>query len=220
MPVWPVESRCLDVESTPASQVFPSGCSWLGIVRCGGVLKTEARKQFADGLIAHLPALRRYAMALVGNAAGADDLVQDCIERALRQQDGLRDRQRLAGWLRSILHNLYVDELRRRRSRGVEEDLSNLIDDGALSVPAGDAGAFRDFVSAMSALSVEHRQILLLVGLEGLNYREISEELNIPMGTVMSRLARARERLRAGLEGDGTPAGNVAMLVSHRRSER
>jgi RNA polymerase sigma-70 factor (ECF subfamily) len=211
----------LDVESTPASQVLPPGCSWQGIVRHGGVLKTEARKQFADALIAHLPALRRYAMALVGNAAGADDLVQDCIERALRQQEGLRDRERLAGWLRSILHNLYIDELRRRRSRGVEEDIANLIDDGALSVPARDAGVYRDFVAAMGALSVEHRQILLLVGLEGLNYREISQELNIPMGTVMSRLARARERLRAALEGDGHPAAaNVEMLAPHRRGER
>jgi RNA polymerase sigma-70 factor (ECF subfamily) len=160
-------------------------------------------------------------MALVGNAAGADDLVQDCIERALRQQEGLRDRERLAGWLRSILHNLYIDELRRRRSRGVEEDIANLIDDGALSVPARDAGVYRDFVAAMGALSVEHRQILLLVGLEGLNYREISQELNIPMGTVMSRLARARERLRAALEDDGHPAAaNVEMLAPHRRGER
>jgi RNA polymerase sigma-70 factor (ECF subfamily) len=181
------------------------------------VLKTETRKQFAEGLIAHLPGLRRYAMVLVGNASAADDLVQDCIERALRQHQDLRDRQRLAGWLRSILHNLYVDELRRRRSRGVEEDIANLIDDGALSVPAGDPGAFRDFVAAMNALSVEHRQILLLVGLEGLNYREISEELKIPLGTVMSRLARARERLRSALESGGERPGNVTPLMPQRR---
>jgi RNA polymerase sigma-70 factor (ECF subfamily) len=102
----------------------------------------------------------------------------------------------------------------------VEEDITNLIDDGALSVPAGDPGSFRDFVAAMNAISVEHRQILLLVGLEGLNYREISEELKIPLGTVMSRLARARERLRAALEAPGTMPPNVAILTSHRRSER
>jgi RNA polymerase sigma-70 factor (ECF subfamily) len=184
------------------------------------VLKSDARQKFAEALIAHLPALRRYAMALTGNAAGADDLVQDCIERALRQYEDLRDRQRIAGWLRSILHNLYIDELRRRRSRGVEEDIANLIDDGALSVPAGDPGSYRDFVAAMNTISVEHRQILLLVGLEGLNYREISEELKIPLGTVMSRLARARERLRAALEGAGSMPPNVAVLTQHRRGER
>jgi len=167
------------------------------------VLKSDTRQQFAEALIAHLPALRRYAMALTGNASGADDLVQDCIERALRQYEDLRDRQRIAGWLRSILHNLYIDELRRRRSRGVEEDITNLIDDGALSVPAGDPGSFRDFVAAMNAISVEHRQILLLVSVEELSYREIADELEVPLGTVMSRLARARERLRDLMQGSG-----------------
>jgi len=213
------QDRCPNVETKPGFGDFPPGQS-RGIVRCGGVLKAGTREQFAEALIAHLPALRRYAMALVGNASGADDLVQDCIERALRQYEDLRDRQRIGGWLRSILHNLYIDELRRRRSRGVEEDITNLIDDGALSVPAGDPGSFRDFVAAMNTLSVEHRQILLLVGLEGLNYREISEELKVPLGTVMSRLARARERLRASLEAPGSMPPNVATLMAHRRSER
>jgi RNA polymerase sigma-70 factor (ECF subfamily) len=80
-------------------------------------------------------------------------------------------------------------------------ELSELDNNLALSTPPADRGATIDFVRALNSLSVEHRQILLLVGLEGLNYREISDELGIPMGTVMSRLARARERLRDALEG-------------------
>jgi RNA polymerase sigma-70 factor (ECF subfamily) len=165
----------------------------------------SSREWFGKALIAQLPALRRYARALSGNAALADDLVQDCIERALRQGEGLRDLHRLGGWLRSILHNLYIDELRRSRSRGHEEEVTEMADDLALSTPARDGTAGIDFVRAMATLSLEHRQVLLLVGLENKNYREVAEELDIPIGTVMSRLARGRERLRSALDGERPP---------------
>ena len=95
----------------------------------------DGRRKFGEALIGQLPALRRYARALVGNATHADDLVQDCIERALRQSDRLREPQRLGGWLRSILHNLYIDELRRSRSRGPERDIADYSDDYAVSTP-------------------------------------------------------------------------------------
>ena len=135
-------------------------------------------------------------MAIAGNAALADDLVQDTIEKALRQSGQLRELPLLPRWLRRILHNLYVDEIRRRRGEGLQQNILEFADHAELSVPANDSGAARDFVRAMGALNFEHRQILLLVGLEELSYREIAEELNVPIGTVMSRLARARERLR------------------------
>src|SRR4051812_16489444 len=77
---------------------------------------------FADALVAQLPGLRRYAVALTGNAALADDLVQDCIERALGQKAQLRESERLAAWLRRILHNLYIDKIRRDKRRGRESD--------------------------------------------------------------------------------------------------
>jgi RNA polymerase sigma-70 factor (ECF subfamily) len=184
--------------------------------------KIVTGRQFANDLIAQLPALRRYAIALVGNPAQADDLVQDCIERALRRPEALRDKQRLLAWLRSILHNLYIDELRRRRSRGREEDIADLSDHLSLSVPARDRSGLRDLAAAMATLNVEHRQILLLVGLEGLNYRELADELDVPMGTVMSRLARAREKLRSAMESGVRPdaASNVEVLAAHRRAER
>jgi len=158
---------------------------------------------FAAALTAQLPALRRYATVLVGNRAVADDLVQDCIERALRQAAKLDHIDRIGGWLRSILHNLHVDELRRKRRQGLRVDLADAGHDLAMVIPARDPAATMDFNRAMANLSFEHRQVLLLVGLEGLDYREIANELDVPIGTVMSRLARARERLRNEMEFPG-----------------
>jgi RNA polymerase sigma factor (sigma-70 family) len=150
-------------------------------------------------LLAQLPGLRRYAAALAGNAADADDLVQDCIERALARQDTLREPESLGRWLKVILHNLYFTALRRRGAPSVP--IEDFAEDLALSVPPENRDRIRDLVRAMAALSTEHRQILLLISLEGMSYREIAETLDIPIGTVMSRLARARERLRSALEG-------------------
>lgn len=172
-----------------------------------------SHEEFVDALVAQLPKLRRYAVALAGNAAFADDLVQDCIERALRQSAQLKELQRLPGWLRRILHNLYIDELRRKKGKGREQDITELADHLELSTPAAEDAGARDFLRAMNALSVEHRQILLLVGLDDLDYRAIAEELDIPIGTVMSRLARARERLR-NLMQNGT---QLAVVASSQR---
>jgi RNA polymerase sigma-70 factor (ECF subfamily) len=151
-------------------------------------------------LLAHVPGLRRYAAALAGNAADADDLVQECIERALVRHETLREPESLGRWLRTILHNLYVTKLRRRAAASLP--IEDFAEDLALSVPPEDQGQIRDLVRALGSLSVEHRQVLLLVSLEGLSYREVAEVLDIPIGTVMSRLARARERLRSLLDGD------------------
>src|SRR5665213_864647 len=180
--------------------------------------RSDPRAQFNEALIAQLPALRRYAAALSGSIAAGDDLVQDCIERALKQSDQLRDQGKIASWLRSIVHNLFMDELRRRRSRGVEEDIAGLTNNFALSAPAADRAEFHEFAAAMDTLGAEHRQILLLVGLEGLSYREIADELCIPIGTVMSRLARARARLRHALENDGgTRETEITTLSAYRK---
>jgi len=174
-----------------------------------------AHEDFVTALVAQLPGLRRYAVALVGNPAFADDLVQDCIERALRQSAQLRDLRRLPMWLRRILHNLYIDEIRRNAAKGKEQDIAALADHLELSTPASDNMESRDFLRAVGMLSWEHRQILLLVGLDDLDYREIAEELGVPIGTVMSRLARARERLR-----DLMQTGSTANAVPLLRSEK
>lgn len=158
---------------------------------------------FGVALLALLPRLRRYAIALVGDRAAADDLVQDSVERALRHRDHLKDSRKLFGWLRSILHNLHIDGLRERRSQGVIVEYDESLDAMGLSVPQADRTAALDFTRALDTLSTDHRQILLLIGMEGLSYREIAEELKVPIGTVMSRLARARDHLRTELERTG-----------------
>jgi RNA polymerase sigma factor (sigma-70 family) len=148
------------------------------------------------------PRLRRYATALTGSAADGQDLAQDCLERALASRDSLRDAGRLYSWLLAILHNLHADAHRRQSRRGWEEPVDRFADSLALSQPPADRGMVRDLVRAMAGLTSEHRQVLLLNGLEGLRYGEIAEALEIPIGTVMSRLARAREQLRVALEGE------------------
>ena len=112
----------------------------------------------------------------------------------------------MGGWLRSILHNLHIDALRRQRRQGMKVDLSEVDNSIAAMVPPRDHAAMLDMDRAMASLSLEHRQILLLVGLEGLNYREAAVDLDVPIGPVMSRLARARERRRAALAGARGPS--------------
>jgi RNA polymerase sigma-70 factor (ECF subfamily) len=158
---------------------------------------------FAAGLIAQLPALWRYAIALCDNRELTDDLVQDAIERALSRAPSTLEPERLGAWLRSVVHNLFVDELRRQRRRGVRVDEAEMENDLALSTAPADHLASSDVGKAMASLSIDHRQILVLASAEELSYREIAEELSVPLGTVMSRLARARAALRAALE---TPA--------------
>ncbi len=174
-------------------------------------------RAFGQALIAQLPALRRYARGLCGNAAAADDLVQDCIERALRRAATLDDIGRIAPWLRAIVYNLFVDGVRQRRYRGVHVDMGDLENDIALSLAPQDTSDMRDFVRAAMALSAEHRQILLLVGVEGLSYRDVAEELSVPIGTVMSRLARAREKLRAALAEKPASVARGNVLPWRRR---
>jgi RNA polymerase sigma-70 factor, ECF subfamily len=179
----------------------------LGLPRIAGRARPGLRIQamvnhhspFATALVACLPRLRRYARALTGNAALADDLVQDCMERALRRAGMLNDLNRMPGWLRTILHHLYLDHARLQRSHGTGIDIVLLANDPALSTVPHDGAASVDFLRALHSLSMEHRQILLLIGLEGLSYAEAAQELGLAPGTVMSRLARARERLRSAL---------------------
>jgi RNA polymerase sigma-70 factor (ECF subfamily) len=118
--------------------------------------------------------------------------------------------------LRSILYNLYIDELRRRRNAGFELDISDFADEMVLSASREDPSSSHDFIRAISGLTPEHRQIILLVGLDGMSYREIADSLSIPIGTVMSRLARARERLRELLD---TGIDRPAVLSDRRKDE-
>jgi RNA polymerase sigma-70 factor, ECF subfamily len=165
---------------------------------------------FSAALISQLPGLRRYATALAGNPSLADDLVQDCIERALRRAGSLQSLDRMASWLRAILHNIFIDELRRAPGRIARVDISDMENHAELSVTPDTDALHLDIVRAVNQLSYEHRQILLLAGPEGLSYAEIAAELDLPIGTVMSRLARARGKLRNMLEQKESSHRSVA----------
>jgi RNA polymerase sigma factor (sigma-70 family) len=159
---------------------------------------------FGAALAEALPRLRRYAIALAGDVFTADDLLQDCMERAWRNQTAITDERAILPWLRAILHNANIDRIRLRRRRPNEVESLDVVSETIASAAAGDGPALSmDVIRAMNRLSVEHRQVLLLIGLEGLSYREIADELGVPTGTVMSRIARGRERLRALLEEGG-----------------
>jgi RNA polymerase sigma-70 factor, ECF subfamily len=154
-----------------------------------------------EAVAAELPRLRRYARALLGDDGEADDLIQDTLERGLARLQQWRDGESPRKWLFSILHNLHVDGLRRKSRRPPHVGLESLGVDQ--SAPAADGASGRDLDRALQLLTGEQRQVVLLIGLEGLSYAETAEVLDIPVGTVMSRLARGRERLRVLMDYEG-----------------
>jgi len=154
----------------------------------------------AQSLIELIPRLRRYARALVGERAAADDLVQDTLERAWSKLHLYRRGTDLRAWLFTVMHNVHVNRLRAARPMDpLEDEMPEL----AQRATQGDALMVRDLERAVAVLPVAQRQVLLLVALEDLSYEETARVLEIPIGTVMSRLARARERLRLLMQGKG-----------------
>jgi len=152
-----------------------------------------------------IPHLRRYAMALVGERALADDLVQDCIERALSRSHLWREGN-LRGWLFTIMHNIHAN-FRRRAARSPHTTAVDIESLGASSRPLQEDGlAMAGLSAALGTLPDEQRAVILLIGLEEFSYAETAEVLGIPIGTVMSRLHRGREKLRQVLVSDSGPA--------------
>lgn len=152
-----------------------------------------------------IPRLRRYARALTGDRAAADDLVQDTLERALSRFHLWRHGSDMRAWLFTIMHNIFVNQAR-SRMRYPHEPLDEPTAEG-LQYREPDWSELRDIGDALAQLPVEQRTIVLLVGLEQFTYDEAARVLNVPIGTVMSRLSRARERLRLllGSEVRATP---------------
>jgi RNA polymerase sigma-70 factor (ECF subfamily) len=141
-----------------------------------------------------IPRLRRYARALVGDRFAADDLVQDTLERAWTKFHLYRGGTDLRAWLFTVMHNVHVNRVRAQRpADAITDDLPEV----AQRAAQGDLLMVRDMDRALAKLPEEQRKVLLLVALEDLSYEETARALGIPIGTVMSRLSRARERLRA-----------------------
>jgi RNA polymerase sigma-70 factor (ECF subfamily) len=161
----------------------------------------RSHEALGDEIIQLLPRLRRFARTLAGNPPDADDLVQIAIERALARSAQLREGAPLSSWMFGILRNAWIDESRGRARRNrlfAPEELGEHVAD-----PTGGQQAESLIVqAAVASLPEEQREVIGLVLVEGLSYREAAEILGVPIGTVTSRLARAREALQAKL-GNG-----------------
>jgi RNA polymerase sigma-70 factor, ECF subfamily len=154
-----------------------------------------------EQVVPYIPNLRRYARALVGDRHAADDLVQDTLERAVRKFHLWRPGN-LRAWLFSIMHNVFVNQLKARKiSPSAEVDESFV---GATT--PGWVTDVRDLERGLATLPAEQREVVLMVSLEDMSYEEVSRTLGVPIGTVMSRLHRGRERLRQVLANDASPA--------------
>jgi len=157
----------------------------------------------AERMVELIPRLRRYARALVGDRAAADDLVQDTLERAWAKLHLYRRGTDLRAWLFTVMHNVHVNRVRATRATDtLEDEMPEL----AQRASQGDALMVRDLDRAIGRLPAEQRAVLLLVTLEDMSYDEVARTLGIPIGTVMSRLSRAREKLRAMMLGNPASA--------------
>ena len=180
---------------------------------------------FRQQLLGAIPRLRRYARSLVFDGAAADDLVQTALERALTHWHQFDQRRDILVWTISIARNAFIDERRRRARLNLVEPDGD--DDGApahahvdrlASDPGVDVGLRLDLVAALRRLPLDQREALLLVSVEQLSYAECAEALAIPIGTVMSRISRARSALRALLDGgSGPPVVRAAGAPALRR---
>lgn len=153
--------------------------------------------RFEEELVALLPRLRRFARGLARHPSDADDLCQAAIERALKSRDQWQEGTRLDSWMYRITRNIWIDERRAAGRRGVhsaiDDAATQVVGDGAAEV---EAGALRgDVDGAMARLPDEQREVVMLVLVEGYAYREAADILDVPIGTVTSRLARGRETL-------------------------
>lgn len=159
-------------------------------------------QDFLDEIESCVPALRRYARGLTRDADRADDLVQDCLERAIRKRALFRPTGPLRGWLFRILLNLYRNELRQTRRRGAPVAMETLLVEPAVAPNQPGRIALAEMARAIDVLADEQREALLLVVLDGMSYAEAAEVIGVPIGTLMSRLGRARAALRM-LTGSG-----------------
>lgn len=154
-----------------------------------------------DLVVAEIPRLRRYARALTGDAARADDLVQDTLERALSRWSLWRAGSNLRAWLFAIMHNVFVNQIKsgQRIDYYGDEDAPP---EPRVRATQADGLELGDLAAILQRLPADQREVLLLIGLEELSYGDAAKALGIPIGTVMSRLSRGRERLRSLLAGE------------------
>ena len=156
-----------------------------------------------DGIEAEIPRLRRFAMVLARNPDRADDLVQECLTRALTRIDSWKPGTNLRAWLFTILRNVHLNDIRREgRAPFVANPGEGEAEGFKIASQEADV-ALRELGQILGCLSSEHRQILMLIAVEGFAYEEAAHICDVPVGTVRSRVSRAREALREALQGTG-----------------
>jgi RNA polymerase sigma-70 factor (ECF subfamily) len=160
--------------------------------------------EFAAQAVTVIPRLRRYARALTGDTLQADDLVQDTLERALNKRHLWRQGSDLRAWMFTIMHNVFVNQIRSRPAVDTVALDAEAYNVAGRTSPV-DLLEIGDIDAAIRRLPGEQREVLLLVALEQMSYAETAQALGIPLGTVMSRLHRARERVRVLLGGEPAP---------------
>ena len=164
-----------------------------------------------EQVLAHIPALRRYARLLTGNSSRADDLVQDTLERACVKWTLWQPGSALRSWLLTLMHNVYLNQRRDWRHDDAHASLDDV--DEAAHEPFTQAGEQMDMQQALTRMSPALREVLLLVTVEEYTYAEAARILDIPIGTVMSRLHRAREQLRGLVQDNAAPQTTSLHLV-------
>lgn len=152
-------------------------------------------------LKSHILGLRRYAMALSGNSVEADDLVQECLARALSRVHVWAKVRDHRAYLFTILHNIYVDGVTRQRRHGIQVPIEDATPFLRALPNQNERLEIRDLKQGLAALPDSYRSVILLVGLEGMSYRQAADILGVPIGTIMSRLSRGREMLRRHMDG-------------------
>jgi RNA polymerase sigma-70 factor (ECF subfamily) len=160
-----------------------------------------------------IPALRRYARSLLRDRAAADDLLQDCLERAITRWHQRRVDGDARTWLFTILHNLAISRLRQIARHGQHVGLDEMDESVTARPPTQEDGLHhREVLRALETLPEEQRSVLLLVSVEDLSYAEAAQVLDIPVGTVMSRLSRAREKLARAMAPEAAAPARVPTL--------
>jgi RNA polymerase sigma-70 factor (ECF subfamily) len=161
---------------------------------------------FLTDLECCIPSLRRYARALLRDGERADDLVQDCLERALSRRHLWRGGASLRPWLFRIMHNIFANQMRALSTRPPHQPVDGLAGEPEVGEAQSAHLALQEMARALDLLPEEQRRTVLLVALEGLTYQEVAEVMDVPVGTVMSRLSRGRDRLRRLAGGEAGPA--------------
>jgi RNA polymerase sigma-70 factor (ECF subfamily) len=162
-------------------------------------------QSFSDQLVALLPRLRRFALGLTGSREQGDDLVQSACECALARSDQFEPGSRLDSWMYRIVQTVWIDQLRKRRNGEIGLDPADLAEfpGGNGATEAEDRMYLAEVRRAIARLADDHREVLLLICVEGVAYKQAAEILDLPIGTVMSRLSRAHLALGRELEKDG-----------------